>query len=114
MVKRLFELEVPEIFDGIVEVKSIAREGDAAKLHVVHRDVHHPANIYPSILCPPFMMDKIIQALTTAYKKDHEGVENVIVDVDEVKKRRETLPVRGSMRLTTPVRISCCLELNSS
>jgi N utilization substance protein A len=30
-----------------------------------------------------FMLDKIIQALTTAYKKDHEGVENVIVDVDE-------------------------------
>ena len=32
-----------------------------------------------------FMMDKIIQALTTAYKRDHEGVENVIVDVDEAK-----------------------------
>ena len=30
-----------------------------------------------------FMMGKIIQALTTAYKRDHEGVENVIVDVDE-------------------------------
>jgi N utilization substance protein A len=29
-----------------------------------------------------FMMDKIIQALTTAYKRDHDGVENVIVDVD--------------------------------
>ena len=33
-----------------------------------------------------FMMDKIIQALITAYKKDHEGVENVIVDVDEARK----------------------------
>ena len=33
-----------------------------------------------------FMMDKIIQALTTAYKRDHEGVENVIVDVDEAHK----------------------------
>ena len=33
-----------------------------------------------------FMMGKIIQALTTAYKRDHEGVENVIVDVDVVKK----------------------------
>ena len=30
-----------------------------------------------------FMMDKIIQAITTAYTRDHEGVENVIVDVDE-------------------------------
>ena len=33
-----------------------------------------------------FMMDKIVQALTTAYKRDHEGVENVIVDVDEAHK----------------------------
>ena len=32
-----------------------------------------------------FMLDKIIQALTTAYKRDHDGVENVIVDVDEVR-----------------------------
>ena len=30
-----------------------------------------------------FMMEKIIQALTTAYKRDHVDVENVIVDVDE-------------------------------
>ena len=30
-----------------------------------------------------FMMDKIIQAISTAYKRDHNGVENVIVDVDE-------------------------------
>ena len=37
-------------------------------------------------ISPTFMMEKIIQALTTAYKKDHEGVENVIVDVDEAKK----------------------------
>lgn len=33
-----------------------------------------------------FMMGKIIQALTTAYKRDHEGVEFVVVDVDEEKK----------------------------
>ena len=33
-----------------------------------------------------FMMDKIVQALTTAYKRDHEGVENVVVDVDEAKR----------------------------
>lgn len=29
-----------------------------------------------------FLMDKIVQALTTAYKRDHEDVENVIVEVD--------------------------------
>ena len=33
-----------------------------------------------------FMMEKIVQALTTAYKRDHEGVENVVVDVDEGKR----------------------------
>ena len=33
-----------------------------------------------------FMIGKIIQALTTAYKRDHEGVEFVVVDVDEEKK----------------------------
>ena len=30
-----------------------------------------------------FMMGKIIQAITTAYKRDHDGVENVIVEADE-------------------------------
>ena len=30
-----------------------------------------------------FMMGKIIQAVTTAYKRDHEGVDNVIVEADE-------------------------------
>ena len=29
LVKRLFELEVPEIFDGTVEVKAISREAGA-------------------------------------------------------------------------------------
>jgi len=38
-VKRLFELEVPEIFDGIVEIKAIAREaGDRTKLAVISND----------------------------------------------------------------------------
>ena len=34
-----------------------------------------------------FMMDKIIQAVTTAYKREHKDVENVIVDVDEEHQR---------------------------
>ena len=33
-----------------------------------------------------FLLDKIIQALTTAYKRDHDQVDNVIVDVDEEHK----------------------------
>ncbi len=39
LVKRLFELEVPEIKDGIVEIKSIAREaGSRTKIAVVSHD----------------------------------------------------------------------------
>ena len=39
LVKRLFELEVPEIFDGIVEVRSIAREaGNRTKIAVLSND----------------------------------------------------------------------------
>ena len=39
LVKRLFELEVPEIFDGIVEIKSIAREaGGRTKMAVLSND----------------------------------------------------------------------------
>jgi N utilization substance protein A len=38
-VKRLFELEVPEIFDNIVEIKAIAREaGDRTKIAVESND----------------------------------------------------------------------------
>ena len=45
-----------------------------------------------------FMMDKIVQALTTAYKRDHEGVENVIVDVDEAEARPEDVCAEGGRR----------------
>jgi N utilization substance protein A len=38
-LKRLFELEVPEIFDGVVEIKSIAREaGSRSKISVLSMD----------------------------------------------------------------------------
>jgi len=38
-VRRLFELEVPEIYDGIVEIKSVAREaGDRTKIAVESND----------------------------------------------------------------------------
>ena len=39
LLKRLFEMEVPEIYDGTVEVKSVAREaGDRSKISVYARD----------------------------------------------------------------------------
>ncbi len=36
LVKRLFEVEVPEIFDGVVEIKSIAREAGSRTKMAVH------------------------------------------------------------------------------
>ena len=38
LLKRLFELEVPEIFDGIVEIKSVAREAGYRSKVAVHSD----------------------------------------------------------------------------
>lgn len=39
LLKRLFEMEVPEIFDGTVEIKSVAREaGDRSKISVYADD----------------------------------------------------------------------------
>jgi N utilization substance protein A len=41
LIKRLFEQEVPEIFDGVVEIMSIAREaGDRSKLAVYSHDAN--------------------------------------------------------------------------
>ena len=39
LVKRLFEMEVPEIFNGVVEIKSVSREaGSRTKIAVLARD----------------------------------------------------------------------------
>lgn len=39
LLRRLFEMEVPEVYDGIVEIKSIAREaGDRSKIAVASRE----------------------------------------------------------------------------
>lgn len=41
LLKRLFELEVPEIYDGVVELKSVAREpGRRSKIAVYSRDAN--------------------------------------------------------------------------
>lgn len=39
LLRRLFELEVPEIFDGVIEIRSVAREaGQRSKVAVTSRD----------------------------------------------------------------------------
>ena len=41
LIKRLFELEVPEILDGVVEIKAVAREpGHRSKIAVVSNDTN--------------------------------------------------------------------------
>ena len=48
LVKRLFELEVPEIYEGVVEIKSISREaGSRSKIAVVS----HDENVDPMGAC---------------------------------------------------------------
>ncbi|MHB8896551.1 MAG: transcription termination factor NusA [Candidatus Geothermincolia bacterium] len=48
LLKRLFELEVPEIFDGLVEIKAVAREGgQRSKVAVTSND----ANVDPVGAC---------------------------------------------------------------
>jgi N utilization substance protein A len=48
LIKRLFELEVPEILDGIVEIRSVAREpGHRSKIAVIS----HETNVDPVGAC---------------------------------------------------------------
>lgn len=48
LLRRLFEMEVPEVYDGVVEIKSIAREaGDRSKISVSSRE----ANLDPVGAC---------------------------------------------------------------
>lgn len=48
LVKRLFELEVPEIYDGVVEIKSISREAGSRTKIAVHSN---DENIDPMGAC---------------------------------------------------------------
>ena len=48
LLKRLFELEVPEIYDGLVEIKAVAREGGQRSKVAV---VSHDSNIDPVGAC---------------------------------------------------------------
>ena len=48
LLKRLFEQEVPEIFDGTVVVKSVAREaGDRSKISVHSDNPEYEACVLP-------------------------------------------------------------------
>ena len=59
-----------------------------------------------------FMMDKIVQALTTAYKRDHEGVENVIVDVvEEVENLGTQMSLEDAKKLSAKYEVGSIVNL---
>ena len=63
LVKRLFELEVPEIFDGTVEIKSVAREaGSRTKLAV-------------------WSADPNVDALGACIGPRHQRIDNVLAEL---------------------------------
>lgn len=76
LVKRLFELEIPEIYDGTVEVKSIAREaGSRTKVAVCSKD----PNVDPIGACigpKHSRIEKIVQEL------NGEKIDIIIYDED--------------------------------
>lgn len=67
LVKRLFELEVPEIYDGTVEVKSVAREaGSRTKLAVWSEDPN-------------------VDALGACIGPRHQRIDNVLAELKNEK-----------------------------
>lgn len=76
LVKRLFELEIPEIYDGTVEVKSIAREaGSRTKIAVYSKD----PNVDPVGACigpKHSRIEKIVEEL------NGEKIDIIVYDED--------------------------------
>ena len=67
LVKRLFELEVPEIFDGTVEIKSVAREaGSRTKLAV-------------------WSADPNVDALGACIGPRHQRIDHVLAELEDEK-----------------------------
>lgn len=99
-VQRLFELEVPEIFDNIVEIKSIAREaGDRTKIAVISND----RRIDPVGACVG-MKGVRIQAIV-------RELNNEKIDIIHFTDDKELL-VRRSLAPVIPVEMSFNYEEN--
>ncbi|MDP8237706.1 MAG: transcription termination factor NusA [Candidatus Hatepunaea meridiana] len=87
-VKRLFELEVPEIFDGVVEIKTIAREaGDRTKIAVDSND----KRVDPVGACVG-MKGMRIQAIVKELNKEKIDIIHWTTD-PELMVRRSLAPV---------------------
>lgn len=79
LVKRLFELEVPEIHDGVVEIKGVSREAGArSKIAVYSRDT----NVDPVGACVGPKGSRV-QTIVTELKGEKIDIVNYSVDPKE-------------------------------
>ena len=86
LVKRLFELEVPEIYDGTVEIKSVAREaGSRTKLAV-------------------WSADPNVDALGACIGPRHQRIDNVLGELKGEKVEEGTVLKRHGRGRTCPAR----------
>jgi N utilization substance protein A len=79
LLKRLFELEVPEIYDGVVEIKSVAREaGFRSKIAVHSRN--HEVDPVGSCVGPKGVR---VQSIVTELKGEKIDIVRWMENVDE-------------------------------
>ncbi len=78
-IRRLFEIEVPEIYNGVVEIKSVSREaGDRTKIAVYSED----KNIDPVGACVGNKGDRVNRIVS---ELNGEKIDIITWDVDPVK-----------------------------
>lgn len=63
LVKRLFEMEVPEIYDGVVEVKAISREAGSRTKIAVHSNDENVDSVGACIGARGARVNKIVEEL---------------------------------------------------
>ena len=115
LVKRLFEQEVPEIYEGIVEIKSIAREaGDRSKLAVYSHEANVDAVgtcVGPKGVRVQTIVDELNGENMDIVEWDEDPVEFIknalnpadVVDVYVDEEERECIAVVPDMQLSLAI-----------
>lgn len=115
LVKRLFEQEVPEIYEGIVEIKSIAREaGDRSKLAVYSHDENVDAVgtcVGPKGVRVQSIVDELNGENMDIVEWDEDPVEFIknslnpadVIDVYVDEEERECIAVVPDMQLSLAI-----------
>ncbi|MBN2285317.1 MAG: transcription termination/antitermination protein NusA [Tissierellales bacterium] len=92
-VKRLFELEVPEIYDGVIDIISISREaGSRTKISVVSND----ANVDPVGSC---VGNKGTRVKSVVDEINNEKIDIIVYDKDPAKY------ISNSLSPATPTKV---------